>query len=134
MTHKISIIIMSHVTILNRCARKPKISLIPLPMERVLERFRRRFCLRGTRAEQALLLKKKCFTHQKKAFANNYAAENVRLLGGVPQRQPFCTPTTESMLPALWADRESLRLDTPGRYSYFFICVNCLFLDAHCDE
>ena len=37
-----------------------------------------------------------------------YAAENVRLLGGVPQRQPFCTPTTESMLPALWADSESL--------------------------
>ena len=29
---------------------------------------------------------------------------------------------------------QHLRLDTPGRYSYFFICVNCLFLDAHCDE
>ena len=37
-----------------------------------------------------------------------YAAENFRLLGGVPQRQPFCIPTTESMLPALWADSESL--------------------------
>ena len=34
----------------------------PLSMERVLERIRRRFCLRGTRAEQALLLKKKSFT------------------------------------------------------------------------
>ena len=31
--------------------------------ERVLKRIRRRFCLRGTRAEQALLLKKKTASH-----------------------------------------------------------------------
>ena len=76
-------------------------------MERVLERFRRRFCLRGTRAEQALLLKKNA-SHTPEESICQYAADNVRLLGGVPQRQPFCTPTTESMLPALWADSESL--------------------------
>ena len=34
-------------------------TLSPLSMERVLERIRRRFCLRGTRAEQAVLLKNK---------------------------------------------------------------------------
>ena len=33
-----------------------------------------------------------------------------------------------------FATHSQLRLDAPGRYSYFFICVNCLFLDAHCDE
>ena len=36
--------------------------LSPLSMERVLERFRRRFCLRVFRAEQALLLKKNAST------------------------------------------------------------------------
>ena len=36
--------------------------LSPLSMERVLERFRRRLCLRVFRAEQALLLKKNAST------------------------------------------------------------------------
>ena len=36
--------------------------LSPLSMERVLERFRRRFCLRVFRSEQALLLKKNAST------------------------------------------------------------------------
>ena len=37
-------------------------SLSPLSMERVLERFRRRLCLRVFRAEHALLLKKNAST------------------------------------------------------------------------
>ena len=37
-------------------------ALSPLSMERVLERFRRRFCLRVFRAERALLLKKNAST------------------------------------------------------------------------
>ena len=39
-----------------------KFSLSPLSMERVLERFRRRLCLRVFRAEHALLLKKNAST------------------------------------------------------------------------
>ena len=43
----------------NKVKPSPRHSaLSPLSMERVLERIRRQFCMRGIRAEQALLLKK----------------------------------------------------------------------------
>ena len=47
-----------------RCARAllEGTELSPLSMERVLERFRRRLCLRVFRAEHALLLKKNAST------------------------------------------------------------------------
>ena len=66
-------------------------------MERVFERFRRRFCLRGTRAEQALLLKKNASTM-------NIAHVSM----GANCHADYC-PRRQNMLPAALIVRLSAR-------------------------